>query len=194
MIARSYKDLSLQDYYTLQSLKDDFSVLSFIFGLSVSQIESLSVSDVMRMTSKVLFLREPPHLVECSIPPESITTEQWLDYACDNSDESVSEIVLGKHWRTVNCIEGLSKINAFNESLSSIINSFTSIFSGSSDSDSFSKNFGALHLILQVVDKTNETFTTVMSWPLVKTLNIVSYVISYSQKLEKQYNPNKVTF
>lgn len=187
MIAHSYDDLSLGDYYKITDLKDDVDVLSFFFEIPVDGINSLKISDVTRMTERLSFLLVKPPLSTVSV---DITTENWLDYSSDNSKESIAEMLLGSDWYSVNCIEGLSKIESFVKSLSDIIASYSSVFgtSTSKSSDSFSESYGTLHLILQVCEKTNETFTTVLSWPLVKTLNIVSYLIAYSEKLEKQYS------
>lgn len=175
----NYKNINLGTFLRIKDAKNDIELVETIFGKDPTK---LSVRQLYKLTSKVQFLKEKPQITISEYAPK---TYQWLDVATDNSFESVAETVLGKDWRCVDVESGISKIESFKKSLKDIISLFSNIFS-QGRSDSFSKTYGALHLILQVSEVTKTPLDKVLDWELVKTLNIVSYKIVYNKIQQEQ--------
>lgn len=170
----NYKSIDLGTYFKLKDVKNDIELVEIIFNKDSTK---LSVRQLYKLTSKVQFLKEKPLIIIKEYVPR---TYQWLDVATDNSFESIAETVLGKDWRSVDVESGVSAIESFKKSLKEVIDSFPNIFK-SGRSDSFSKTYGVLHLILQVAEVTKTPLDKVLEWELIKTLNIVSYKIAYNK-------------
>lgn len=169
----NYSNITLGEYYSLSECSTDEEIIHKLFP--AIDIESISLSEYNSYLMKISFLKNPPHISLYEYP---ITTENWLDYS---TGSPIAEVVLGTDWESVTVSKGISNIESFRKSIEDIVSQFPSIFSGSSNYyNTFTNTYGSLHLIMRVVELTHSSFDTVLSWPLVKTLNIISYSIARS--------------
>lgn len=170
-----WKDVSLGKYYDMLDCGSDDELLCVLYDLSGDELLGLPYDDYVRKLRSIGFVCKEPELYDVDVV---VTTGQWLDLSCG---VDIREVVLGIGWRGVDCIGGLSRIESFRRAFDGIVGSYPNVFGSGGGSDSFSRAYGCLHLIMRVVELTLCDFDVVLDYPLCKTLNIVGYAIARSR-------------
>lgn len=182
------KPITFGLYLDITNAKDDYDRASAYYGDSIKDLTSDKFQEYLsRLADKVNRIVPKP-------VPFEITTQHWLDASTSSSSEEVYESLLGTDWKEQDPETSLYKVSLFNETMNTVLHSYPTIFSkSSSKSNTFSNTYGALHLIITVVEFTNTPLDDVLRWSIYKTLNLIAYRIEYNKLQEKLRNDNSRT-